>query len=346
MCIYFGDRQDLTYKKREHVFPAGLGGIKKLSKGVVSDQANELFSPLELNLMGNSLISTDRMLFGPGSRGSLSPKRATKSNINVGLKDDGTLALCYIAEGKPYCIPQFHMHKSQVTVAMPDGDGDEGELFNCFITALGLFKDKYVHLQSEHIAPDEIIVGCSDKRYYVATSSERPSNEKVKSLISHFVNHFEMSGIEKSVHHTQQSFLIEENPDTARIYAKTAMNTLALLKGENYVCSRSFDEIREWIVTGGPNSKFVSLPYIQSKQPDGISKIVPEQAHWCVFINIDGYLEAIVCFYNHISRHFPIGKLPDETMFDTDGFICDWKNRQEYTLLQIINRFINQRSAF
>ena len=346
MCIYFGNRQDLTYTKQEHVFPAGLGGIKMLSKGVVSDQANELFSPLELKLMRTSLISTERMLSGPGKRGSLSPKDATKSNINVGLQDDGTPALCYIVAGKPYYIPQFHVQKSQMPVAVPKEDGDEGELFNRFITSLSRFKDKFVHLQSEHIAPDEIIVGFSDERYYVATSSERPSNEKVKSLISFFVNHFEMRETKKGAHHIKQSFRIEESPDTARAYAKTAMNALALLKGENYVCNHNFDEIREWIVTGGPNSKFVSLPYIQSKQPDGISKIVPEQAHWCVFINIDGYLEAIVCFYNHISRHFPIGKLPDETIFDTDGFICDWKNRQEYTLLQIINQFVNQRSAF
>lgn len=346
MCIYFGHRQDLTYTKQEHVFPAGLGGIKMLSKGVVSDQANELFSPLELKLMRTSIISTERMLSGPGKRGSLSPKDATKSNINVGLKDDGTLALCYIAEGKPYCIPQFHIHKNQVAVAVPNGDGDEGELFKRFITSLGIFKDKFVHLQSEHIAQDEIIVGCSDKHYYVATSSERPSSEKVKSLISYFVNHFEMSGIEKSVHHTQQSFLIEENSDTARIYAKTAMNTLALLKGENYVRNHSFDEIREWIVKGGPNSKFVFLPHIQSERSDDISKIVPKQAHWCIFSNVDGCLETIVCFYNHVSRRFSIGKLPDETTFDTDGFICDWKNRQEYTLLQYIGKFVNQRSAF
>ena len=45
MCIYYGDMPGLTYNKREHIFPAGLGGKAMLPKGYVSDQANELFSP-------------------------------------------------------------------------------------------------------------------------------------------------------------------------------------------------------------------------------------------------------------------------------------------------------------
>ena len=26
MCIYFGDSSELTYKNREHIFPASIGG--------------------------------------------------------------------------------------------------------------------------------------------------------------------------------------------------------------------------------------------------------------------------------------------------------------------------------
>lgn len=71
MCIYYGDSPLLTYKNQEHVFPAGLGGNIKLPNGYVSDQANKLFSPMELKLLRYSLISVDRMFFGPGDRGSL-----------------------------------------------------------------------------------------------------------------------------------------------------------------------------------------------------------------------------------------------------------------------------------
>ena len=51
MCIYFGDAPNLTYNKSEHIFPAGLGGTVTLPQGWVSDQANELFSSMEGELM-------------------------------------------------------------------------------------------------------------------------------------------------------------------------------------------------------------------------------------------------------------------------------------------------------
>ena len=43
MCIYFKNNPELTYKEKEHIFPAVLGGITTLSKGLVSDQDNSLF---------------------------------------------------------------------------------------------------------------------------------------------------------------------------------------------------------------------------------------------------------------------------------------------------------------
>ena len=108
MCIYLGANEQLTYKKQEHVFPAGLGGKQKLAQGTVSDQANELFSPLELKLMRTSLVSFDRIMFGPGKRGSLLQQNASKSPVNVGIQENGKPVLCYTAIGKPYSIPQFH----------------------------------------------------------------------------------------------------------------------------------------------------------------------------------------------------------------------------------------------
>ncbi len=56
MCIYYSDRNDLTYKNREHIFPAGLGRMKMLPQGYVSDQANALFSPLELKIVSSPNI--------------------------------------------------------------------------------------------------------------------------------------------------------------------------------------------------------------------------------------------------------------------------------------------------
>ena len=112
MCIYLGSGENLTYQKQEHVFPAGLGGKQMLDHGIVSDQANERFSPMELKLMRHSLIAFERMMYGPGKRGSHNPSKAAKSAVNVGLQDDGQPILCYTAAGKPHNIPQFHRHRN------------------------------------------------------------------------------------------------------------------------------------------------------------------------------------------------------------------------------------------
>lgn len=78
-CIYYGNQEGLTYNKREHVFPASLGCKTMLPKGWVSDQANELFSPMEEILTRRSSISTERALFGPGKGALLRHKKRLKA---------------------------------------------------------------------------------------------------------------------------------------------------------------------------------------------------------------------------------------------------------------------------
>ena len=66
-CIYYKkSEQHLRFDKEEHVIPAGLGGIQKLQRGTVSDEANEKFSKLETVVLRNSFIGLNRMNNGPG----------------------------------------------------------------------------------------------------------------------------------------------------------------------------------------------------------------------------------------------------------------------------------------
>lgn len=67
-CIYFKNQNNIMFKGREHIFPAGLGGIQTLPEGYVSKEANDYFSKLEDHLMHYSLISTTRMMVGPPKR--------------------------------------------------------------------------------------------------------------------------------------------------------------------------------------------------------------------------------------------------------------------------------------
>ena len=187
MCIYLEDNGDLTYKKQEHVFPAGLGGIQMLDHGVVSDQANELFSPLELKLQRESLISIDRMFYGPGKRGSHKPEKASKSAVNVGLQDDGKPILCYTAAGKPYNIPQMYRIDKEVIVSLPDKEHIIEEQMEQFLSDLKKFNGKYVFLKSEYVSSNSFIIGCFEGKYYVATNSERPDDSCINAEIKCFI---------------------------------------------------------------------------------------------------------------------------------------------------------------
>ena len=337
MCIYLGNRENLTYKKQEHVFPAGLGGKQMLDHGVVSDQANVLFSPMELTLMRHSLIAFERMMYGPGKRGSHNPAKASKSAVNVGLQDDGQPILCFTAAGKPYNIPQFHRHENEATISVPNECADGEKQIRSFLASLEQFPDKYTFLASEHIPDGDIIVGFSDGTYYVATNFAKPSKSNIEKEIQKFLANFQMQELKYGEHHAKQSHRLSENSEIARMYAKIAINVLALRKGSEYASHPNFSEIREWILTGKSSTEFFFLPQIQVEAPDDIMKMIPPKAHWCIFVCRDGKLDAIVCLYNRYIRRFTLGNLPEGKSFLLDGYICDWENGQEYTIMQFVD---------
>lgn len=344
MCIYLGDNEQLTYKKQEHVFPAGLGGKQKLAQGIVSDQANELFSPLELKLMRTSFVSFDRIMFGPGKRGSLLQQNASKSPVNVGLQENGKPVLCYTAMGKPYNIPQFHLQRDEVIVSVPNEHRDAKEQFEQFVRVLKCFSKEYKFLCNENIPQGELIVGFFDDKYYVA-ASEAVEKEQVSKYIEKFLESFEITEMYEDSQHAKQSYRICENAEVARVYAKVAINTLAFLKGENYVRHPNFNEIKEWILTGKSENNFFFLPQIEAVPRDFFMSILPDKAHWCMLMCNNGNLDAVVCFYNTILRRFTLGKLPDKKSFMVDGFICDWQMGKEYTLQNFVNEFIRSNNS-
>ena len=337
MCIYLGNSEDLTYQKQEHVFPAGLGGKRMLDHGVVSDQANNLFSPMELKLMRHSLIAFERMMYGPGKRGSHNPAKVSKSAVNVGLQDDGKPILCYTAAGKPYNIPQFHRHENEATISVPNEHADAENQIKSLLVSLEHFPEKYTFLKSEHIPDGDILIGVLDGIYYVATNSVKPTNSCIEKEVQIFLENFQMKEIEYGENHAKQSHRSGEDSEIARMYAKIAMNVLALRKGSEYASHPNFSEIRTWILTGESSTEYFFLPQIQVEPLDEIMKMIPPKAHWCIFVCGNGKLDAIVCLYNRYIRRFTLGDLPDGKSFLLDGYICDWENEQEYTVMQFID---------
>lgn len=77
-----------------------------------------------------------------------------------------------------------------------------------------------------------------------------------------------------------------ENEEIARVYAKVAMNTLALIKGKEYAMHKNFDEIREWILTGKSKCEFFCLPSLLTNELSHLVKIFPDGSHY--FLSFHG----------------------------------------------------------
>lgn len=112
-CIYLPDNEELTYKKREHIISAGIGGRKKLPRGYVSDQANELFSKCELSCLRYSPLMIERSRFGTGKRGSLNINSIDVPDV-LSLEpvldqhiDNYICSLGFLFGNQAYVIPQI-----------------------------------------------------------------------------------------------------------------------------------------------------------------------------------------------------------------------------------------------
>lgn len=345
MCIYYGNSPELTYENREHVFPAGLGGKQRLAIGVVSDQANKLFSPMEMKLMRQSPVGLLRMLFGPGDRGSLSPEKASKSLVSVGRKDDGTPVLCYYSAGKPYGIPQVLFSRDTFLMSFPTMQENVVDYRKQFLEVLQEFDidNRFVHFRSAFLSDGDILLGYHERKYYVASSGERPTTGIIKDLIQSVSQYASLKKADSTEHRVEQELIIYEDSEIARVYAKTAMNVLAHLKGADYAANPAFDHFRNWIITGEANEDYSFLPSTISEETSSERKTkFPPDSHWCFFIKLETKLEAIVCFYNQFCRRFTFGEVPNITCSFPFGYICDWKNEKEYTYDEYIEVLVKR----
>ncbi len=117
------------------------------------------------------------------------------------------------------------------------------------------------------------------------------------------------------------------------------------IQDNEYTAHPAFDGIRRWIVSGENDEGFNYLPSI-SVERNKLAYALPENAHFCVFIQMDGEICALVSFYGRYTRQFTFGPAPAAEDFKyPDGYICDWKNKTEYTLAEHIECLIgNARS--
>ncbi|HHT7061247.1 TPA: hypothetical protein ACTZ5S_003645 [Bacillus cereus] len=343
-CIYLkGTEPKLTFKSQEHIFPAGIGGIQKLPQEYVSHNANNAFSALELGFMRNSLIMLPRQFYGPGKRGNLSPKNATKSKVSLmeEVSNPTSIAFGYLSLGKPYRIAQVKINVSngECQLMFDQSSGEASEKITTFTSQLGKFDNKYSLYEDERFTEDEFVLGIHDNKWYLGLSNTGLIT-KIQGYIKRLLKQapFNNQTPQYRQSQTRVDQTIQMDEDYFRVCAKIVFNYLAFVKGQNFVLREEFDPIRNWIVNGG-EELFATLLEKKTNSKGILDPVpFPKKAHKLMILQEGAQLIAYISFYGHSFE--TIVYLCDnfEEDFDVEGFICNWEERKECSLKEFLNR--------
>ncbi|MDE5051740.1 hypothetical protein NDK25_04845 [Niallia taxi] len=104
---------------------------------------------------------------------------------------------------------------------------------------------------------------------------------------------------------------------------------MALFKGNEFVCSNIFDDIRTTIIEGSNVENFLSTGnYLGKMQQENFVENFPAKSHYVIIIARDLKITAFVSFYSEALIKI---KLTDRNKGEsfTYGFVCDWQNKKE-----------------
>lgn len=359
-CIYYMKTEQLHFNKQEHIIPAALGGIQKLDHGVVSDEANEKFSKIELNAIRNSPININRTKFGPGKRGRLTLKKLKSPVIKVLNQEENNgleFPLGFIFSGESYIIPQLYL----------DIDDEKNTCFSTYLYST--FIDKIpIEFKSDFNAKliqflmnkqriyklvkmsfdtekHFISIGYYEGKWYAATSHQTINmdmlalhvllpmlKEQAQTLIQD-EEEAQPQALSNSLFKYQDQFQLETS-SFFFLYLKTAFNALAYFKGSEFVCKDIFDELRDSILNMTNIVKFIEedKQLFNSSIKNYINKF-PQLSHYVILCAREEILMGYVSFYGEQPA---IIKITDKYQGEnfTHGLICDWKNRSKELLLE------------
>lgn len=360
-CIYLKKSEpDVSFKKQEHIFPAGLGGISKLEKGYVSDEANEKFSSeLEVDFMRNSILAIPRQMLGPGSRGNINNlEKASQSKVHL-MKDSETdeFTLGYVVLGKPVNIRQivfefdenFELENMNTVILPNEIKNDMSEELKKFLKL-----DNKIRIIPDNKMPEnKVILGLHEykekgkgkvkTKWFIAHNKKIHIDVNIKSKIKERLVElyneskggiFNNNIISRQVISNQLlEFDIEK---FYRTCAKIAFNYVASILKKDIMLRQDFNPIRNYIINGGKN-KFVSFPKNYSSETSSIFNNLKNK-HAIIANFRDEFIIVVISFYGgfHIGVRIPYKKDFDELPNNQDvfGMIIDWENRKEYDLIE------------
>ncbi len=359
-CIYLiNSRETLTYSGSEHIIPAGLGGMKKLPKGTVSDAANRLFSKREAIALRETFLSINRNNNGPGKRGSDHVKKVKSPRVGLfevqpdQLLDENQLDAIYapvrlgfLFYGEVQMIPQIlfpirpDWSFKWPRVATGTISTDEIKTTEIFIDELNTFLKKsdkepqkdYKIIRSELVREDKyFLLGYHNYIWYVNTSLTDKFVLKFFKVLEREPLPGSIPALltTKAVYHYNMILPKALDDSFGFIYAKTAFNVLACLKSADYVRNKQFDEIRQAIVDGRKLFDYSINRSMPQWLVEWVNREVKSKSHFVVIHGHDQLIEAYVSFYREplntsicLSRNYQGEEFKG-------FFICNYKEHYE-----------------
>ncbi|WP_143128468.1 hypothetical protein [Sporolactobacillus nakayamae] len=327
-CIYKKySGMNLTYKGEEHIIPAGLGGIRKLPRGIVSDEINHLFSQREMIALRETILAINRNNNGPGKRGSPNVKDVRSPIINLfkvqSEKLDASdqldtlyapIRLGFLFYGQVHMIPQVLFpirtdwsfqwprivtgtikHNTQETVTSFVND------LKAFLAQSNKVAQKdYKIVRSELKVNDRyLVLGLQNHKWFVNTSLSEKFILKFFDLMERvpLPNSIPVLIATNAIYHSEKILSKALDDSFEFIYVKTAFNTLAFHMGADFVRENQFDAIRKDIVFG---INLINYK-VDKKMPkwliEWVNDVVKPKSHFVVIHGHDNLVEAYVSFY-------------------------------------------------
>lgn len=343
-CIYlYKQDSNLTYNSAEHIIPAGLGGIKKLPKGYVSDEANNFFSKIEKKALRTSFLTGNRLRHGPGKRGNQKVQKEKAPVITLLKEENINGLLGYVFMGSAYIIPQISCSFNWLSRELKiDFIGDDFES-NDFHEKLSTFKNKLVEFllnkertftffRNDGKSNGSFYIGVYRDKWYVSsnTTSFKLDNY-INILINYFIinstknigeiNNYKINNISNSnfkytypIDGTDMSFFY--------LFLKIAFNSLAYLLGQEVALSSSFDDIRKDIINCENFNKYILHNKDCRELFDNYVKNFKNNEHYVFIISKGTTVYSYVSLYSEWHAYMILSKnYKGEPILS--GFICD-----------------------
>jgi len=185
---------------------------------------------------------------------------------------------------------------------------------------------------------NQVLLGNLEGKWYLGIHDEQispPLADMINKLINESSILREQPKFDKTqvVCHQHMGFSIE---NFYRVCAKIVFNFLAFSHGSDFVLQEKFDPIRHWISNGGDN-KFINLLDKKDEDKKMFEYIsFPDQAHTIIITKVNNSLIGIIGLYGGAFESIVLLCDDFTESLNVDGYICDWYNKREYTLMEYI----------